>query len=372
MKKELFNELCSLIDKEDDINYQVLTEIVEFNEVSSLEELFECARISSPYKVVRKIDEGKSGVVYTVYSPDLRKYFALKVIRDKFSPKEAELMARLIGEDLENIVQIHDAGYHIVKVDGEEAYAILEEYVDGAKLSDTIKAIAKEDLYNERAFEIGAQILNGIISLRRYGITHRDIYPGNIILEYRSLGDPDFKRTLKILDFGIATDQEHQRQVDGRRYGTPSRTYANDLFSLGLIVFELYVGEHLLGEKEEDELTSQHADRIGRLKEVMFDEQGNLQPRYKAKIPDKIKPIVLPCLYGEDLETIKQGFVGAYSSAEFYFMNKLDLVRRVMELSFEVVNLKEDLAKHSFYKFDLTSRVRELEEEIAALKSHKT
>ena len=135
---------------------------------------------------------------------------------EKQNSKEAELMAKLEGKDLENIVQIYEASKNSVKVKKKPVYSIIMEYLDGEKLTSVIKS----GLSDDKVLEYSVQIFNGIKSLREHGIFHRDLRPDNIMImrDYivkKSWKDMDNygnfkikkKDLLKIIDFGSATDK---------------------------------------------------------------------------------------------------------------------------------------------------------------------
>ncbi len=327
-----------------------MVEVLSFNEVRSYEELLECSAIKSPHQVVCKLGEGRSGATYKVYSPELKQHFALKVIRDKFSSKEAELMARLKGERLEDIVQIYDAGVHIAKVAGEERYAIVMEYVFGMSLEEVIrqeirpKCFSVFEIYQsldedvkQRYFNMAAYLLRGIISLRKKGITHRDLNPRNIIHPLRYSGS-----SVKILDFGIATDEKQPRQVDARRYGTPDNKAADDLFSYGLILYELFTGRHLVYERRRAHGSRTHAERVYQLKQQMFIRR-DLRKKYIERIPYEIRDLIVDCLTGQSIGVIKWKLIELNYQTQYIFMSNNRLIANLYERDAEIFELRRAL-----------------------------
>ncbi len=326
-----------------------IQEIISFDEVASYQELLECSKIESPYQIVCKLGEGKSGTTYKVYSPELKKHFALKIINNKFNAKEAELMAKLRGEDLDNIVQIHDAGNHIAEVNREGKYAIVMEYLAGTNLAEYIRitkrfhaplfiSSKKGGFYTIAYFEseidsyvrIAVQLLNGIISLRRLKITHRDLNPKNIMVSEQLV--------VKILDFGIATDKKNPEQIDGRRYGTPEDKPADDLFSYGLLMYELFMKKHLVFEKKENISSTMHAERIYELKQKMF--KGEIiKNKYLERIPFEIKDFILACLYTQPIDIIKKELIQLSPTMEYFFMTKNQLILELRGRDYELFRL---------------------------------
>ena len=94
---------------------------------------------------------------------------------------------------------------------------------------------------------------------------------------------------------------------------------------------EVYTGNHLIYKKSSQIGTSTHANEIYDLKQNIFT-NGRLNKNFEEKIPIEIRPIVLSCLYGEDIEIIKQHFIHVKTSMKYYFMERNELISRIMEL----------------------------------------
>ncbi len=351
----LASKIKSLFQYENDpASYLSMMKALDLDEQLSIEDMFECSTLRCPKTVfIKKVGQGKGGATYKIFSENLQQYRAMKIINHKRVNPEAMLMARLSGKDLENIVQIYDAGNHLVTAGREKAYAILMEYVDGQTLEEILQ---ERRLTPEAVVDYSAQILNGIQSLRKHGITHRDLNLRNI--KVNSQGE------VKILDFGIATDEQHPKAKDNRKYGAPKGEEADDIFSFGLLVYQMATGEHIitLPEKKEDIDSSARADKIALIKKEMYQE-GKLCYKYEKKIYDKINGIkldvpsdcrlfnlshshselcylgihrisvlniVLSCLKKEGIETIKSHYSG---SVGYSFLSKRELIQELKKLN---------------------------------------
>ena len=334
-------------------DYRKLKEIIDFNKVKDFNELVDCSSINTRYHVVNRLGRGAAGSTYLVYSDELKAYNALKVIPpDKVNPKEAELMAKLNGHDLENIVQIHDAGNHLVTINGKTVYAIVMEYVEGPSLDKLIPTILSPD----EVLGYGAQILNGINRLRRYGITHRDLTPENIKLSA-------FGTRLKILDFGIATDEEKPNAKDNRRFGPPGEAPADDLFSLGCMMYKMITGEHIILNSQEESTLSSYADKMAEIKSKLYSEDRlsgicqlrigeiskNSKERYSKwfdglefyvdfseeqwrKGVAEVGEIILLCL-GGDIDSVIKKYHSLGGMYKFYLMSKWEIISQFRDLS---------------------------------------
>lgn len=201
------------------------------------------------YVIERKIGSGAMGSVYLARDPRINRPVALKVIplekefedseleeaRIRFF-REAESAGRLTHP---NIVTVYDAGE-----DKHLAY-IAMEYLQGAPLTrftDTKKLLAPR-----KALELCARTAEALDYAHNQGVIHRDIKPANLLYNLRD-------DSLKISDFGVARLTDNNRTKTGIILGTPmymspeqlnaeSLTGLSDLFSLGVTLYELLVGE---------------------------------------------------------------------------------------------------------------------------------
>ncbi|OGC77585.1 MAG: hypothetical protein A2145_05640 [candidate division Zixibacteria bacterium RBG_16_40_9] len=200
------------------------------------------------YKVVETIGKGAMGMVYKGMDPAIDRPVALKTIRLDFAvdPAEVEeLKERLIREakaagklSHPNIVTIYDVGQQ-----GEFQY-IAMEYIKGHTLEKLIKR-GMEWNYKILA-NIIIQVCDALDYAHSKGIVHRDIKPANIMVL------DDFK--IKVMDFGIARFDATNMTQTGVAMGTPNyispeqlqgrpASARSDIFSLGIVLYELLVGE---------------------------------------------------------------------------------------------------------------------------------
>src|SRR5262245_62705262 len=148
-----------------------------------------------------------------------------------------------------NIVQVHDFGRF-----GGSLY-IAMEYVDGPDLAALLKAYAerKQRVPVGAAMHIAMELAKGLDFAHRKGVVHHDVSPSNILLSRAG--------EVKVADFGIAqAAAESERSLQGARrimgkwrYMSPEQTRGekldtrSDLFSAGVVIFELLTGERLFG-----------------------------------------------------------------------------------------------------------------------------
>jgi serine/threonine-protein kinase len=194
------------------------------------------------YRVLRVLGRGAMGVVYRARDEGLERDVALKIMalgdataegRERFL-REARSVARLQHP---NIVVIYELGEH----DGAPFMAM--ELLEGLDLQRAIAAGLRPD--PRATLPIVLQVLAGLGHAHDHGIVHRDVKPSNVFLPRG--------RPAKVMDFGVARLAAGTTAV-GTVVGTPSymspeqvRTGLvdgrSDLFSAGLILYELVTGE---------------------------------------------------------------------------------------------------------------------------------
>lgn len=199
------------------------------------------------------IGHGGMGAVYQALQINLDRMVALKILSPSLSYdpafaerflREARTLAKLAHP---NIVTIFDFGQ------AGEFYYLTMELVDGVNLRDTIAA---ETLNPAEALAIVPQVCDALQYAHDHGVVHRDIKPENIIISK--------KGNVKIADFGLAKILEPNaeqytltatRQIMGtRNYMAPEQIespetvdHRADLYSLGVVFYELLTGELPLG-----------------------------------------------------------------------------------------------------------------------------
>jgi eukaryotic-like serine/threonine-protein kinase len=197
------------------------------------------------YELLEEIGRGGQGVVYRARQKSLNRTVALKVIglghlaaeaQLKRFRLEAEAAARL---DHPRIVPIHEVGER----DGYCYFSM--NFIDGGQLDEVVE---RESLPIRRAVELIAKLARAVHYAHEHGILHRDIKPGNILLDQK--GEPH------LTDFGLARLVETESTVTRTKevFGTPSYmapeqvtrdrtlTSATDVYALGAVLYQLLTG----------------------------------------------------------------------------------------------------------------------------------
>lgn len=230
-----------------EITGEVLELAVEFSEETS-ENPLPAARLGTAmgrFVVTDLLGSGGMGDVYAARDTELNRLVALKFLRHEVLDydgayqrfiREAQTASSL---NHPNIVTIHE----IVRTGS--TVAIVMELVDGVSL----RALCGDSCNSmSRVFEIGEQIASALSAAHSRGIVHRDIKPENVLVQADG--------RIKVLDFGLARQTSDIGGASSLypagtlRYLSPEQARgekagaASDVFSLGLVLYELAIGRH--------------------------------------------------------------------------------------------------------------------------------
>jgi len=198
-----------------------------------------------PYEVIDVVGRGGMGIVLRAHDPKLNRVVAVKVLAPEFAANPTA-RKRFLREAraAAAVSHTHVVTIHAVEDDDKTPYLVME-YIDGQTLQAKIERDGTLQL--EEILRIGSQIAVGLAAAHGQGLVHRDIKPGNILLE-------NGVERVKITDFGLA------RAVDdvgitrtGDVAGTPefmspeqaqglAVEHRSDLFSLGSVLYAMCTG----------------------------------------------------------------------------------------------------------------------------------
>ena len=203
--------------------------------------------LNDRYRLIEQIGSGGMAVLYKAQDLELGRAVAVKVLRPSLVgdpeflirfKREAQAAANLSHP---NIVTVHDVGQ-----DGPTTHYIVMEYVPGQNLKQLIRAQGAFEV--DAALAIIIEVCKGVGYAHRAGLVHCDIKPQNILIT------PDNR--IKVADFGIAraltaTQAEEAEDVvwGSPHYFSPeqaageSPTPASDVYSIGVVMYELLTGQ---------------------------------------------------------------------------------------------------------------------------------
>lgn len=200
------------------------------------------------YEVRSVLGGGASAVVYLARQATVDRDVAIKVIRPEVFQHERELErylreARIIAAlNHPHIVTLHDVG----RLSDDRPYMVME-YVRGQSLNRLLTNDGHMAV--DVAFQIFQQVADALSHAHRNGVVHRDIKPGNILVEHRSTG---LVHT-RVADFGVASIASSSLTHHGAFIGTPLYmapeqaqglpvTPRSDIYSLGIVMYRLLTG----------------------------------------------------------------------------------------------------------------------------------
>ena len=252
-----------------------------------IKELTTGSTFASRYQIIEELGKGGMGKVYKVFDQEVRAKMALKLIKPEVSADKNTIDRFLnelkIARDIshKNVCRMYDLG----KEAGN--YFITMEYVSGEDLKSFIRR--SRQLVIGTAIFIAKQVCEGLAEAHRLGVVHRDLKPGNIMI--------DKEGNAKIMDFGIARsisvkgitgagvmigtpEYMSPEQVEGKEVDQRS-----DIYSLGIILFEMLTGQVPFEGDTPFTIGVKHKSEIPR------------DPReLNAQIPQGLSWLILRCL----------------------------------------------------------------------------
>jgi serine/threonine protein kinase len=199
-----------------------------------------------PYKIDSLFNKGGMSILYLAIHPKTKKLLIIKVLSPKFI-KNKEIVDRFLKEakiitltNHPNIIKLYGQGKW------EQGLYIAMEFVQGISLRQFIQ---QRSFSLKKALEIITQVAYALCHLHSHKIIHRDLKPENILITESG--------EIKVIDFGIAQLKDDPKIPINKKkiIGTPTYmspeqkenpenvSYTTDIFSLGIITYELTLGK---------------------------------------------------------------------------------------------------------------------------------
>ena len=218
--------------------------------------------IAGRYRVVALAGRGGMGEVYRAEDLKLSQIVAIKFLPASLS-QDAQALARFHSEvriarqvSHPNVCRVFDIG------DADGVPFLTMEYIDGEDLASLVRRIGR--LSSDKAIEIARQVCAGLSAAHERGVIHRDLKPANLML--------DGAGKIRITDFGLAAIAASLDAADIRA-GTPAYmapeqlegkevTVKSDLYSLGLVLYEILTGKRAFNATTLPELIKQRESSV--------------------------------------------------------------------------------------------------------------
>lgn len=219
--------------------------------------------VDGRYRVCRQIGRGAMGIVYLARDLGLDRDVALKVVDPTWSndpaiiPRFHQEARCLASVRSPNVVQVHAFGQH------RGAWFFVMEHVRGRTLGALLAELrARRALLPlDRVLEIVRQVGAGLEAVHEAGLVHRDIKPGNIVIE-------EGTGRLVLVDFGLAVPEAFGAATSGGtfEYMPPEQatmgghvTARSDVYALACTVFEVLTGDIPFTADDAPALVRKHA-----------------------------------------------------------------------------------------------------------------
>ena len=210
------------------------------------------ATVAERYRIVGLLGRGGMGEVYRADDLKLGQQVALKFLPRQMVADDAQV--RLLFDEVRmahkvshpNVCRVWDVG----ETDG--LHYVSMEYVDGEDMASLLRRIGR--LPEDKAVEIARQLCAALAAAHDEGVLHRDLKPANIMLDGRG--------RVKLTDFGLAAVAEVRagtpiymapEQLSGKEVSVKS-----DIYSLGLVLHELFTGKRVFEADNFEELSRLH------------------------------------------------------------------------------------------------------------------
>ena len=243
--------------------------------------------LAERYRIVGLLGKGGMGEVYRADDLKLGQPVALKFLPRAFE-RDSAFLERFLAEvrtarqvSHPNVCRVYD----VDEVAGRNFISM--EYVDGEDLATLLRRIGR--LPPAKALEIAQQLCSGLAAAHAQGVLHRDLKPSNIMI--------DGHGRARIADFGLAvpaTDTAAAEFSGTPAYMAPEQlagqgaSVRSDIYSLGLVLYELYTGKRAIEGATLADLRRAHSEH---------------QPTAPSLLASEIDPVVeraiLRCLEKE-------------------------------------------------------------------------
>jgi non-specific serine/threonine protein kinase len=248
-------------------------------------DITELAELGSRYGELAPVGAGGIGIVFRARDLETGDLVALKFLRQRFEDQDPEIdrfkdelrLARKVTH--KNVCRV----YEFLRIGGVPCISM--EYVQGETLRAYLDRVGR--LQPSQVLRIAQQVCSGLREAHREGVIHRDLKPGNLMI--------DDSGNIRIMDFGLAQSLRMERP-SGALIGTPAYMSPEqvqgeqvdgrtDIYAFGLILYEMLTGVAAFSGKEWREVALKRVAETPRL-------PRDIDPA----IPEQIEKAIMKCL----------------------------------------------------------------------------
>lgn len=252
--------------------------------------------LADRWRFKKRLGHGADGSVYLAVDERSEQHVAIKVY-DSLVGRDTQWLLARIRTEVEltriaaspSLVEVYDYGVADTASGAETAYVVME-YLEGCTLRQLMEQLGARGTIRD-PLRMLRRMLDAVDSLHQHGVLHLDLKPGNFFII-----DPDAvppgRRSLRLLD--LASARAMDANVEGVARGTP--LYASpemclrtrdvgrpsDVYSLGIVLYELVVGHPPLRAGSADQIVAQHV--YGQLAKWPSGADARLGPIYRRAV----------------------------------------------------------------------------------------
>ncbi|MBL8762382.1 MAG: serine/threonine protein kinase [Phycisphaerae bacterium] len=220
--------------------------------------------IADRYRIVNRLGAGGMGEVWRADDLQLSTSVAIKLLPPHYAADPVRLdrlraevrLTRQISHP--NVCRVYDIAQAAAH-DGSPLTFLCMEFIDGEDLASVLRRLGRPS--HEKSVQIARQLCFALAAAHEQGVVHRDLKPANVMLDGRG--------NVRLTDFGIAGLLQSFTDPAAIRAGTPAYmapeqlegrevSRRSDIYSLGLVLYELFTGKPAINAKSIDELSRLH------------------------------------------------------------------------------------------------------------------
>lgn len=255
-------------------------------------------KLKERYEILSIAGVGGMGAVFKARQDDLERFVAIKILSPEGMDEDSLKRFEREAKSLSRLSHLHIASFYSYGLlEDEDTPYIVMEFIEGESLTNVLATTNGGYLSSEQTIDIALQVSEALAYAHNNGVLHRDLKPGNIILQKQP--QPNF---VKLVDFGLSylgssgEISQHLTKT-GHLVGTPQylspeqcmgqkADARSDIYALGCIMFQMLCGAPPFASASAMELIHMHAS----------EKAPTLSKMSTQKISAELNELVMNCL----------------------------------------------------------------------------